>query len=324
MALAELQIACNTFSVDVKDVELKNIKGVDYLSFSTKELLSKSDLMILSRLSFFFSIYQAKISEDKICLIPVERIDYEYIDSKISNLLKYHGKTNEIFTKMMINIALLSSKFEKEDGIQLLDPVAGRGTTLYESLIYGFNSYGVEIDKNAVHESVIFMSKFLKNERFKHEKLKYQVGGSNKSEAVYLNEIQFATSKEDFKKGHRMKFGMVEGDTQKSDHFFKKNSFHLIIGDLPYGIAHRNISKKDSYNRNPFELLEQAVQAWYNILKKGGTLCLSWNSFVFSRKKFTQLLEEFGFYIFEDKAYLQFEHRVDQAIKRDIVVAIKK
>lgn len=84
MALAELQIACQTFSVEVSKVEMIKIKGMDYLSFSTKDFLSKSDLMILSRLSFFFSIYQAEISEEKTCLFPVERIDYEHIDSKIS------------------------------------------------------------------------------------------------------------------------------------------------------------------------------------------------------------------------------------------------
>lgn len=324
MALAELQIACLTFNVSATEVDMVKIKGVDYLSFFTEKHLSKVDLMILSRLSFFFSIYQAEISEEKTCLFPVERIDYEHIDSKISNLLKYPGKTNEIFTKMMINVALLSSEFEKEDDIQLLDPVAGRGTTLYESLIYGFKSYGVEIESKSVHESMVFMSKFLKNERFKHQKSQSQVAGSNKSEAVYLNKLQFAKTKEDFKSGNLMEFGIVEGDTQKTHQYYKKNSFHLIVGDLPYGVAHGNRSKNASSSRNPFELLENSVPSWYQVLKKGGALCLSWNSFVFSRKKFTQLLEQFGLYVLSDEPYLQFEHRVDQAIKRDIIVAVKK
>lgn len=43
---------------------------------------------------------------------------------------------------MMINVALLSSDFNYNDRIQLLDPIAGKGTTLFEGAVYGFDTYG--------------------------------------------------------------------------------------------------------------------------------------------------------------------------------------
>ena len=55
----------------------------------------------------------------------------------------------------MINVALLSSDFYNTKDINLLDPVAGKGTTLFESLIAGYNIYGIEINPNVVHEACI-------------------------------------------------------------------------------------------------------------------------------------------------------------------------
>lgn len=322
MALAELEICASRLSAKVDSVESTEWAGISYLSFQTTDKLDASDLKIVSRLSFFFALFQ----KEGDLLKPIPKVKYQAIPEKVSNILKYPGKTNELFTKMMVNVAALSLDYNLEESIQLLDPVAGRGTTLFESLVYGFQSYGVELESKAVQESLVFMRRFLKNERLKHEKTERQVSGKNKSEAVYLNEISFAKSKEDFKNDNRMKFGMVRGDTRFADQFFKKNSFHLIVGDLPYGIGHGNSTQnyaKGSPTRNPYELIEQSIPAWTRLLKKGGVVCLAWNAFVLKREKLIQLLEKSGFQVMVSDPFQSFEHRVDQSIKRDIVVAVK-
>ena len=45
----------------------------------------------------------------------------------------------------MINVAVFSCTAAKADRITLLDPVAGKGTTLFEGLTMGFDCCGIEI-----------------------------------------------------------------------------------------------------------------------------------------------------------------------------------
>lgn len=322
LALAELQIGTKKMSGKVSDVEINNLGGISYLSFKLDSEILHEDLNLVSRLSFFFALFQ----KDGELLKPIAQYTYEAIPAKISNILKYPGKTNELFTKMMVNVAMLSSEFQVEETIQLLDPVAGRGTTLFESLVYGYDSYGIELESKSVQESLVFMRRFLKNERYKHQKTERQIAGKNKSEAVYLNEIEFAKSKDDFKNAKRLKFAMIQGDTRFANKFFKKNSIHLIAGDLPYGIGHGNSTQqyqKGSNTRNPYELLEQSIPSWKDILKQGGTICLAWNSFVLNKNRVAELFQKSGLSVCDTEPYTQFEHMVDQSIKRDVIVAVK-
>lgn len=321
LALAELSICVQRLEANVLEVKSIELGGISYLSFVASQELSEKDLEFVSRLSFIFALYQ----KEGELLKPIACLNYEYLPSKVSNILKYPGKTNELFTKMMVNVAMLSSGFDLEEPIQLLDPVAGRGTTLFESLVYGYQSFGVELESNSVQESLVFMRRFLKNERYKHQKSERQIAGKNKSEAVYLNEIEFALTKDDFKEGNRVKFGLIHADTRKADYFFNKKSFHLIVGDLPYGIGHGNTTQKHhhgSNTRNPYELLEQSIPVYKKLLKKGGAICLAWNSFVLNRNRIAELFSQSGLSVCDTDPYFQFEHMVDQSIKRDIIVGV--
>lgn len=326
LALSELKLACLRLSQACNNIDIVEISNVRYLSFTTNEDLLDSDLQILSRLSFVFALYKEAKLQESICLVPLVKDTYESIDQKISSLLKYSGKTNELFTKMMINVALLSSNFSYSDRILLLDPVAGKGTTLFESAVYGFDAMGIEIDKKAAQESGAFFKKYLQVERYKHITDERQVFGKNKAEAIYAQEFEYGASKDDFKDDNlRRKLGVVNGSTLDADKYFKKESFHLIVGDLPYGIAHGNsvTNKAGSITRNPSELLDQCLPQWQQVLKKGGVVVVAWNSFVISRHKLTKVFASHGFEVLSSDLYDNFEHMVDQSIKRDIIVAKK-
>jgi len=327
LALAELTIACQRLDVTCEEIKVEEIAQVRYLSFSTEAAISDRDLEILSRLSFLFALFEVEKSGEKTCLLPIAPIAYEYVDSKISSLMKYAGKTNELFTKMMINVGLLSSDFNYNHHIQMLDPVAGRGTTLFEGAIYGFDVTGIEIESKSVHEATIFFKKYMETERYKHTAGQRQVSGQKKSEAVYMQEFEYARNKEAFKSDQlRKKLGIVNGNSQDAANYFKKNNFHLVVGDLPYGIAHGNkgAAKSTSITRNPSELLSLCLPQWYQVLKKGGVVVVAWNSFVVSRQKLSEIFAENGFEVFTEAPYDGFEHLVDRSIKRDIIVARKK
>ncbi|WP_282037432.1 TRM11 family SAM-dependent methyltransferase [Saccharicrinis aurantiacus] len=324
LALAELKIAVQRLSVNVTDVKVIEIAKVRYLSIITEGVLSSNDFQILSRLSFVFSMYQLDTYNNKNILVPIQQYNYKYVDDKISSMLKYPGKTNELFTKMMINVALLSSDFNYDDAINLLDPVSGRGTTLFEACIYGFNAYGVELDAKSVSDSILFFKKYIQTERYKNTTNKRMIYGKDKTEAVYVNEFEYARLKEEFKEtDNRKVLAVVNGTTVDSDKYFKPKKFHLIVGDLPYGIAHGNktVKNKGGITRNPSELLHSCVEQWKRTLKVGGVIVIAWNSFVVSRTQLQSVFAEAGLEVMKEPPYNGFEHMVDKSIKRDIIVA---
>lgn len=326
LARAELNLAIEKLSIPCSSAEIIEIEGIRYLSFSTQKVLTESDLKIISRLSFLFALFQKDELKGNVVLIPKAKLEYEYLDSKISTLLKYQGKTNELFTKMMVNVALLTSNFNYSDKIELLDPVSGKGTTLFEAAVYGLNAFGIEIETKFANESALFFKKYLEDERLKHEFKKRQIFGNNKSEAVFIAEFDYARSKSEFKLAdERKKLGVVLGNARDAFKYFKKERFHLIVGDLPYGIFHGNRAEKksNSATRNPSELLEICVVEWFKVLKKGGVVVLAWNSFVASPKRLAAVFEDAGFQVQKDTPFNEFEHRVDKSIKRDIIVAKK-
>lgn len=318
MALAELKIASQQLSALPQCVDVVTIEGLRYLHLRTAEVLSEADIELLSRLSFVFALFRLRKVDEQQVLVPMRRSQYESIDGKISTIQKYAGKTNELFTRMMLNVALLSSDFSYENAITILDPVAGRGTTLFEAAVYGFDAYGIEIMPKSVHETAVFFKKFLENERLKHTAVQRQVSGGSKKEAVLMKEFKYNTTQS-------RRLGLVEGNTQEASKYFKANTFNLIVGDLPYGVAHGNNPQKKgkSITRNPSELLQACVADWHKVLMQGGVVVVAWNSFLVSREKLSEVFVKNGFQVLTDSPYDEFEHMVDQSIKRDIVVAKK-
>lgn len=332
LSLAELALAAGTFSVPCQNFRREEIAGVPYYMLEAKEVLSDREVGILSRLSFSYALFIVEAFGEEIRLRPISKVDEAFFPQSVSTILKYSGKTNELFTRTMLNAALYSSDFAgKQECIRLLDPIAGKGTTLYEGLICGFDVSGIEIGDKAVQEAIVYFKKFLETEKWKHSYRSERLSGDGCR--TKLHYFEFAPTKEDWKEPDKLRrLTMAAGDSRFADRYFKKNSFHLLVGDLPYGVAHGNVAGNwkgsdgkgsSSLTRNPKELLCACLPAWRKVLKPGGTLALSWNAFVLSRKEMTALLEENGLSVLSGGPYEEFAHRVDQAILRDVVIAKK-
>ncbi len=325
LALAELTLTLHRLEQTCASIESVDLVGVNYLSFIVEKSLSEYDLAWLSRLSFIFALF-VQVVGDESNLKPVALNPPSHIDPKISMLLKYGGKTNEIFTRMMINVGLLSSDYSFTDSIQLLDPVAGKGTTLYEAATSGFDVTGIETERKMVHETTLFFKRFLEEEKYKHSLTKHSMYSSSTGQEAFIQLFEYAPDKQAFKSEiDRKHLAIIAGNAIHSRRYFKAEKFHLIIGDLPYGIAHGNKGKKKhtSRTRSPAELMQTTLPEFHKILKKGGCLVLAWNKFVWPREEFAALLYTTGFQVLDADPYDQFTHRVDQSIKRDIVVARK-
>ncbi len=323
MSKAELNIVLSKMT-DKYEVDEEMISNVYYITFKTDVKLTEEQLKIINKLSFTYAVFSEIKIEDKIYLEPIQKNTNYYLDEGISSILKYTGKTNELFTRMMLNVAVNSLSYENEN-IKVLDPIAGKGTTLYEALTNGYDAYGVEIGDKVATEAFTFMKKYLEKAKLKHTVHKEKISGENKKFKATKNTVNIFRTKEEQKNKQFKTWELVSGNSMYCDTYFKRKFFDVIVGDLPYGVQHGNVTKEKQSNitRNPDKLIDSCAKSWFRVLKKGGVIVLAWNNFVLPREQFSEILKKHGFTVLSDEQYLQFEHRVDQAIRRDIIVAKK-
>ena len=319
LSAVELSIVAQALESRPLEIRSEQLCGVYYLTFTTEVPLSQKDLAKLSRLSFAFALYQVEGE----LLRPLELPCLDLTAVSISSQLKYIGKTNELFTRMMINVAAASYAGPEPERIALLDPIAGKGTTLFEGLDMGFDCYGIEISDKSAAEGYHYLKKYLEIQRLKHTTDLQKQSGPNKSFTAKRYGVELAKTKEDFKAHRQQHWEIVSGNSMYADRFYQKNKFHVLVGDLPYGVQHGNVSGDKQLSRSPRELIETCLPAWRNVLKPGGVLTLAWNTYVFPKEQFAELLTQGGFEVLREGPYDQFAHWVDNAIMRDVIVARK-
>ena len=316
MCRDEISIVLKALSVDFHSVEVRKLHKGSYMMLNC-EPLSETALKALYQLSFFYMLFQ--IDEDKFNPILFE--SQPLFEDDISTRLKYNGKTNEVFTRQMLNLGIYSSDFSSLPKLNLLDPMCGKGTTLFEGLISGCDVYGTEKNKHFVSDIKVYFSKYLQELKYKYEMEQSRLVVKKKNIGETLT-VEFARNKEELKAEQKHILKVFRGDALQLHDAFKKNFFHTIVADLPYGIHH--IGEKSQVKaRDLRELLKTALPIWGTVLKKGGTLVLGWNTYTNKREEFVALLDAAGFTVFDQEEYLGFEHRVSQAITRDIIVAKK-
>ena len=252
---------------------------------------------------------------------PIDVINESYLGEDLSVRLKYQGKTNERFTRMLMNTALFSTPYYNVANINILDPMCGKGTTLFEALIAGYNGLGVEQNKTAINELSTYFKRYLQEGKYKHEVLNGKAQDNGKTIGEVF-EVDMAKTKKEAKNKTGKKLKILRGDTTDAHKFFKKNSVHVIVTDLPYGVKHIGKSGGESV-RNLESLLDEAFKSWYQLLKNDGAVALSWNTYTNKREDLQRLLESNGFKVLDDENYVNFDHRVSQAINRDILIGIK-
>jgi len=316
--LAKNELAA-LFAGAVTDIKEEPFGGVDYITFTSETELSDGDIILLSRLSFTYAIFEVKNN----LFSPVTKNHSYYFGDELNMILKYSGKTNEIFTRMMTNLAVCASGFKDNflDNLNLLDPVCGKGTTLFDALICGYNGYGIDISEKLINESAQFLKKYLENGRYKHALKKEKISGAGFKSQRHLFDI--AKNKADQKENRRLVCEFTDGDCVNADKYYKKGTFHVIVGDLPYGIQHDNTAGGNKM-RNPADLIAASVPVWTKLLKPGGAVALAWNTFLLERGALEEIFRENHLETPDFGVFGDFSHRVDQAINRDVIIGVKK
>ena len=157
LAMQELSMTLRALGHEA-EVTADERGGAAFLSFSA-EGLTERDLAMLSQLACVYVMFE----QDGGRLIPMESRHPDYIGEDLPALLKYKGKTNEMFTDTMLTMALAASGFmpAHDTPLTVCDPMAGRGTTLMLALRRGYNAVGVEISRGEVKEACDYLTRYL-------------------------------------------------------------------------------------------------------------------------------------------------------------------
>lgn len=239
-------------------------------------------------------------------LKPIAVPQQTVLPANIVEIRRYRGKTNELFTQFMCNVARFSSDFRDTswDKLTLLDPLAGGGTTLFVGMMLGADVAGVETDKNVVDGTVTFLKRYMKEGRisakFRVDKLK-NVG---KRWFVTINT-----------NNQTVRCVVGRGDARDvADFVHGLKRPQLVVTDLPYNIQH---------SADWQALLVDALPTWAQAMSREGALVFSWNATRFGRDEMIALVEEVSdFRVLNAPPYNQLGHQVDRVIKqRDVIVA---
>jgi SAM-dependent methyltransferase len=312
----------------VRDIEETAIGGVPYVTFSADEL-TEQDVRLLSNLSSLYALFQIEGE----LLRPVALQPLDLFGSDLLTIQKYSGKTNEYFTKLLLNVTAMATDSPRDlitGRPRVFDPMCGRGTTLNQAMMYGLDAAGMDIDGKDFDAYAAFLKTWLKNNRLKHQA---EVTNVRREKAVLGRRLHvtLGASKERYKSGETMEITVVNADSLGAGRFFRPASFDLIVTDAPYGVQHGSRPKGaqpgrkggPQLSRSPVELLTAAVPEWARLLRPGGAVGISWNTFVGRREQLAEILASSGLDVRDSDAYRGFRHRVDQAISRDLIVAAK-
>ncbi len=244
-------------------------------------------------------------------LRPIEPCFTPFVPLEMAEVRRYKGKTNELFTRVLLNMAIFAGAYREQftGHLRILDPLAGGGTTLFLALAAGYDAFGIELNKHDVETTEVFIRQYFHSEHISYKELDEK---GRKAGRRSLFEVG--------RKGETRQLVLAQGETAQAVQHLQEvpggPRVHAIVGDLPYGIQHFG---------EIADLLSEALPAWERLLLPGGTLALAWNATRIERAALLDLVEKRTRLRPRDEPpYTRLEHAVDRVIKkRDILIATK-
>lgn len=297
------------------DVALVDLAGIGYLAFSSQALADQGLATIASQ-STAFALFERSGDLLRPVALPVADV----LDEDLVTIPKYQGKTNEQFTRLLLNVTLSAVTRQPTGPRQILDPMAGRGTTLSTALLAGHDAYGIEANEKEFDQMAAFYTTWLRRKRLTHKAGTTPV----RREGRTIGRRFDATVST---QGQSLTLTAFTGDTRDSGVLFGKKRFDAIVVDAPYGVVHGSHTDlhgtSGKRDRTPGGLLREAVPVWADQLMHGGAIGISWNTLGLPRKDLAAILSGAGLQVAEGGAWERFAHRVDSSIRRDLMVAGK-
>ena len=310
------------------DVAVADLGGVPYVVLASDGPLGEGDLRAVAALSTAHALFERRrLPGGQEALVPVRLPARDRYDDDLVTIPKYAGKTNEHLTRLLLN--LTTAALDEPAGApgpargrrRLLDPLAGRGTTLSLGLLADLDVTGVEVDAGECEAYRAFLTRWLRTKRLKHsvEAGRLRVAGTTLGSRL---RVSLSPSKEAARAGDVQSLELLCADTAAVGPVLPASSFDLLVTDAPYGVQHGSArAPGHGRSRSPRELLERALPVWVPLLRRGGALGIAWNTHVLPREDLRALLLANGLEVLPPGEDGELAHRVDQAVHRDLVVA---
>ncbi len=318
-SVAAPELLASPLGAKLSAVEPARLAGQDYLLATLDQdwqdgEVSEETRAILSRLGAISEVYEYFERLGEISgpwLRPVEPSFTPFVPLEMTEARRYRGKTNEIFTHVLLNVALFAGAYatRMHERLRILDPLAGGGTTLFLALANGYDAFGIELERQDVETTALFVRQYLDGEHMRFKEIDER---GRRAGRRYQFEIG--------PKGNTRYLVLANGDARDAQMQMREvvggPRIHAIVADLPYGIQHFG---------EVAELLTRALPLWEQMLHPGGTIALAWNATRVEREEMVGLLEAHtSLQVRNEPPYTQFEHSVDRVIKRrDLLVGVK-
>jgi hypothetical protein len=299
--LARPELMVSPLASLVQSAKEVTLAGQPYLHVALRE--EPGQWPIFATLSEWHEFFPELGGEQGPFLRPLEPRSSLLFGDDLVEARRYRGKTNELFTHFLINVARWS---HGGDPRWLLDPLAGGGTTLFMGLRLGMNVMGVEKDRQTLTSTDTFLKEYVKTARLKHSREQQKRQAGYRFRYLLPDELQLVLALGDTSDTSEL-LGALPGAPRPD----------LVVADLPYAIQHSA--------RGPLrDLLQRALPAWHEFAAPGAVLAFSWNATTVAREQILGWLAESNWKPMADAPYDEMAHRVDRVIKtRDVAVARK-
>ncbi|GAC1360142.1 MAG: SAM-dependent methyltransferase [Ktedonobacteraceae bacterium] len=315
-ALAVPELLSSPLRAEINTIEPVKLAGYDYVLATIEDtrldpVRLRAILARLGAISEAYEFFEQIADVPGPFLRPLDTCFTPFVPFEMAEARRYRGKTNEIFTRVLLNVAVFAGQYREPVGerLRILDPLAGGGTTLFLALAAGYDAFGIELERQDVETTAVFVRQYLEGERIPFKEIDER---GRRAGRRYQFEIG--------RKGETRHLVLANGDSRDAPVHMREvpggPRMHAIVGDLPYGIQHfAEIAA----------LLDAALPVWEQMLFPGGTLALSWNATRIERAEMHALLTRHThLHILDEPPYIHFAHAVDRVIKkRDIIVGVK-
>lgn len=298
----------------VRDWERQQLAGQDWLLLDCDDDLTEDDRIILWNLGTVAGVYDYFRDFGELpgpFLRPQEPRRVAFVPDELAEARRYRGKTSELFTAVLLNLALFAGDFAARPRahLRVLDPLAGGGTTLFTALVRGYDAVGIEREKEDFDTTNAYVQQFLRGVGVPFKRVEERVRGAGRRALFTVG-----------RKDDTRLLGLVHGDAYDAPDLLAGlpggARFHAVVADLPYGVQHYG---------QVLRFLEQGLPTWAAALLPGGTAALAWEASGLRRAEAAAIVARHDrLRVVVDPPYDALEHPVDRQIKRRDILVVRK
>lgn len=232
---------------------------------------------------------------------PVPVVKTAAVPRTMVETRRYSGKTNELFTRVLVNLAL----FDRSTPGRVLDPMCGGGTTVFAALERGAAAVGADAERSAVEGTARFAGQFLREHGIRVVESSETHRGRGRDWHLSLDGTD-----------PTLRASFLQADLDEVAAAMVKipggQRVHAVVADLPYGIQHGG---------RVAELFGKLFAVADEVLTGDGVFVAAWNS---SRVGADVVAETPAASRFVLDPTDDLDHRVDRVIKRRSVLVARR